>query len=137
MVRAVSKGCLVRTALPKTTESGICEPCGKKTYLLCNSIKTIQLLQRKLAEKLSTFTTQACEETFRIQVNCNPGKVLYLLKCSVCSQAPYVGKAKTKFPYRFNNYKSKHKALRKGNRKIPRKVFHDHYCLDGHLGIDD
>ena len=22
-------------------------------------------------------------------------------------------------------------------RKIPRKRFHDHYCLDGHLGIDD
>ena len=25
----------------------------------------------------------------------------------------------------------------KGNRKIAQKPFHDHYCLDGHLGIDD
>ena len=22
-------------------------------------------------------------------------------------------------------------------RKIPQKLFHDHYCLDGHLEIDD
>ena len=27
--------------------------------------------------------------------------------------------------------------FRKGNRKIPQKLFHDHYCLDGHLGTDD
>ena len=70
-------------------------------------------------------------------LNCNSEKVLYLLKCKVCGEAPYVGEAKTKFRYRFNNYKSKHRALRKGNRKIPQKRFHDHYCLDGHLGIDD
>ena len=55
----------------------------------------------------------------------------------MCGEAPYVGKAKTKFRYRFNNYKSKHRAFRKGNRKIPQKRFHDHYCLDDHLGIDD
>ena len=44
----------------------------------------------------------------------------------MCGQVPYVGKAKTKFRYRFNNYKSKHRAFRKGNRKIPQKY---------HLGI--
>ena len=32
---------------------------------------------------------------------------------------------------------SKHRAFRKGNRKISQKIFHDHYCLDGHLRIDD
>ena len=56
---------------------------------------------------------------------------------SLYGEAPYVGKAKTKFRYRFNNYKSKHRAFRKGNRKIPQKLFHNHYCMDGHLGIDD
>ena len=45
--------------------------------------------------------------------------------------------AKTKFRYRFNNYKSKHRAFRKGNLKIRQKHFHNHYCLDGYLGIDD
>ena len=29
------------------------------------------------------------------------------------------------------------RTFRKGNRKIPQKRFHDHYCLDDHLGIDD
>ena len=33
--------------------------------------------------------------------------------------------------------KEKHRAFGKGNRKMPRKRFHDHYCLDDHLGIDD
>ena len=52
-------------------------------------------------------------------------------------KSPYVGKAKTKFRYRFNTYKSKHRAFRKGNPKVPQKVFHTHYCLDGHSGIED
>ena len=33
--------------------------------------------------------------------------------------------------------KAKHRPFGKGNRKMPRKRFHDHYCLDDHLGIDD
>ena len=55
----------------------------------------------------------------------------------MCGEAPYVGKAKTKFRYRFSNCRNKHRAFRKGNLKITQKRFHDHYCLDGHLGIDD
>ena len=102
---------------------------GKKTCLVCNSIRTT-----------TTFTTEACGETFKIRsgtLNFNLEKVLYLLQWKVCGEAPYVGKAKTKFWYRFNNFKSKQRAFRKGNRKIRQKLFHDHYCLDGHLGIDD
>ena len=75
---------------------------------------------------------ESCGEIFKIQsapLTCNSEKVLYLLKRKVCGEAPYVGKAKTKFRYRFNNYKSKGRAFRKGNRKIPQKRFH--------LGIDD
>ena len=55
----------------------------------------------------------------------------------MCGEAPYVGKSKTKFRYRFNKYKSKHRAFRKGNQKKPQKLFHDRYCLDRHLRIDD
>ena len=29
------------------------------------------------------------------------------------------------------------KTFRKGNRKIHQKRFPNHYCLDGHLGIED
>ena len=39
--------------------------------------------------------------------------------------------------YRFNNYKSKHRAFRKDNQKVSQKCFHTRYCLDGPSGIDD
>ena len=123
------KDYLVKATLPKTNETGRCEPCGKKTCLVCNSIRTTTI-----------FTTEACGEVFNFQsgpLNCNSENVLYLLKCKVCGEAPYIGKAKTKFRYRFNDYKNKHRAFRKGNRKVPEKLFHDHYCLDDHLGIQD
>ena len=119
------KDYLVRASLPKTNETERCEPCGMKTCLVCNSIRTT-----------TTFTTEACGEVFKSQsgpLNCNSEKVLYLLKCKVCGEASYVGKGKTKF----NNNKSKHRAFMKGNRKIPQKRFHDHYCLDDNLGIYD
>ena len=124
-----SQDYLIRAALHKTNETERCEPCGKKTCLVCNSIRTT-----------TTSTTEACGEVFKIQsgpLNCNSEKVLYLLKCKVCGEASYVGKAKTNFRYRFNNYQSKHRAFRKGNRKKPQKRFHDHYCLDDNLGIYD
>ena len=66
------KDYLVRAALPKTNETGRCEPCGKKTCLVCKSIRST-----------TTFTTEACGEIFKIQsgpLNCNSEKVLYLCK---------------------------------------------------------
>ena len=36
---------------------------------------------------------------------------------------PYVGKAKTKFRLRFNNYKSKHRSFEKEKRMYHRSVF--------------
>ena len=42
---------LVRAKLPKLDERGRCEPCGKKTCLVCDSISTT-----------TTFTTEACQE---------------------------------------------------------------------------
>ena len=83
------KDYLVRAALSKTNETGRCEPCGKKTCLVCNSIRNTTI-----------FTTEGCREVFKIQsgpLNCNSEKVLYFWKCKVCGDASYVGKAKTKF----------------------------------------
>ena len=59
---------LVRAVLPKTYENGRCEPYGKKTCLTCNSARTT-----------TTFTTETCGETFKIQggpLNCNSENVL-------------------------------------------------------------
>ena len=83
------KDFLVRATLPKLNRSGRCEPYGNKTCLVCDSISTA-----------TTFTTEACQETFKIQsgpLTCVSEKVPYLLKCKVCGEVPYVGKAKTKF----------------------------------------
>ena len=62
------KDYVARAKLPKLDESGRCEPCGKKTCLVCDSISTT-----------TTFTTETCQETFKIQkdpLNCDSEKVL-------------------------------------------------------------
>ena len=119
----------MRAALPKTDNAAGSEACGKGTCQVCDHIITT-----------NTFTTKACGEVFKIQsgpLNCNSEKVLYLLRCKICDDTPYVGKAKTKFRLRFNNYKSKHRSFRKGKQNVPQKRFHSHYIQDCHRGIDD
>ena len=69
-------------------------------------------------------------------LNCTSEKVLYLLRCKICDDIPYVGKAKTKFHLWFDNYKSKHRSFRKGKQNVPQKRFHLHYVQDWHKGID-
>ena len=94
------KNYLVTAALPKMDNAGGSEPCGKGTCQVCDHIITT-----------NTFTTKACGEVFKIQSgprNCNSEKVLYLLRCKICDDTPYVEKAKTKFCLRFNTYRSKH-----------------------------
>ena len=94
---------LVRAALPKTDNAGGSEPCGKGTLQVCDHII-----------RTNTFTTKACREVFKIQsgsLNCNSEKVVHLLRCKICDDIPYVGKAKTKFCLQFNNYKSKHRSF--------------------------
>ena len=62
------KDYLVRAKLHKLHESGRCEPCGRKTCLVCDSISTT-----------TTCTTESCQEPFKIQkspLNCDSEKVL-------------------------------------------------------------
>ena len=105
---------MVRT-LPKANETGRCEPCGKKTGLVCNSIRTT-----------TTFTTEACGEIFKIQsgpLNCNSENVLYLLKCKVCGDAPYIGKPKLSFDIGSITIKANIDLSGKETEKYPRNVF--------------
>ena len=96
---------LVRAKLPNVEITGSSESCGKRNCQVCDFICDTD-----------TFSTKACSETFKIQsgvLSCNSQKVVYLLKCRICEETPYVGNAKTKFRARFNNYKNAHRSYRK------------------------
>ena len=115
----------MRASLPKIDNAGSSEPCGKGTYQVCDHIVTT-----------NTFITKV----FKVQkgpLNYNSEKVLYLLRSKICDDTPYVGKAKTKFRLRFNNFKSEHRSFRKGKQNVPQKRFHSHYVQDCYKGIDD
>ena len=45
------------------------------------------------------------------------------MRCKICDDTHYLGKAKTKFRLRFNNYKSKHQFVERENRMYHRSVF--------------
>ena len=110
----------MRGVLPNMHNAGGSEPCGKGTCQVCDPIITT-----------NTFTTKACEEVFKIQsgsLNCNSEKVLYLLRCKICDNIPYVGKTKTKFCLRFNIYKNKHQSFRKGKQNVPTQAFSFTLC---------
>ena len=120
------KGYLVRAASTKMGNTGDPEPYGNGTCQVRDHIITTE-----------TFITKICREVLKIQsglLNSNSEKVLYLLRCKICDDTPYVWKAKTKFYLRFNNYKSKHWYFRKGKQNVPQKRFHFQDC---HRNIDD
>ena len=88
---------------------------------------------------IQTLSTKACGERFRIQsgtFNCDSQKVVYLLKCRIYGEAPYVGKAKTKFRASFNDYKSAHRSYRK-KRKVSQQRVHEHCGQHIHNWTDD
>ena len=119
---------MVRAKLTNVEIVGRSESCGNGNCQICGNICDTD-----------TFTTKDCREKFKIKsgiLNCSSQKVVYLLKCGICGEAPYVGKAKAKFRTRFNNYKSVHRSYRKKH-KVSQKRFHEHYGQRSHNGIDD
>ena len=65
------------------------ESCGKGNCQVCDFLCDTD-----------GFSTKICREKLKIQsgiLNCNSQKVVYLLKCRICGEVPYIGKAKTKF----------------------------------------
>ena len=92
----------MRATLPKIDSVEGSQPCGKGTWQLCDNII-----------RINTFP-KVCEELLKIQsgpLDCNLENVFLPSKGKVCDDAPYVGKAKTKFHLRLDNYKSKHRSF--------------------------
>ena len=84
---------LVGAKLPNVEITGRSESCGncQVCHFLCDT---------------DSFSSKAYGETFKIQngiLKCNSQKLVYLLKCRIYGEAPYIGKAKTNISARFNN----------------------------------
>ena len=104
---------LVRAKLPNVEFTGRSESCGKGNCQICD-----------FTCDTDTFSTKVCGKTFKIQsgvLNCDSQKVAYLLKSRICGEVPYVGKAKTKFRPRFNNYKSTPRSYRKKGKVLQQR----------------
>ena len=124
---------LVRYVLRKINIAGNSGPCGEKRppCELC-----------KLMKKSSTSKKRNSDETYHIHqgLNYNSKNTVYLIECNQCWKQ-YTGSSKTKFRYRANNYKSTHRKFK--NKKqvekgaLKQKTFHEHFCSDGHNGIQD
>ena len=50
----------------------------------------------------------------------------------MCGEASYVGKAKTKFRARLNNYKSAHRSHGKNIKKVSKQRCHEQYAQQSH-----
>ena len=106
----------------------------------------------KSVNDTSHFKRRDTNETFNIlkgQFDCNSNHVVYLFECKQCQyHILYVGSTKTKFRYRINNYKLTHRKFRKKyvekdltivikKSELKQKLFHEHYCSEGHQGIEN
>ena len=134
---------LVRAVLPNIDAEGRSKPCGvkKRSCKVCKSVNDT-----------SHFKRRDTGETFNIlkgPLDCNSNHVTYLSECKKCQyRFPYVGSTETKFRYRINNYKSTHRKFRKKyvekdlaivikKSELKQKLFHEHYCSEGHQGIEN
>ena len=93
--------------------------------------------------------TQTRRSNIKGPLDCNSNNVIYLSECKQRQyRFPYVGNTKTKFRYRTNNYKSTHRKFRKNyvekdlaivikKSKLKQKYFHEHYCSEGHQGLEN
>ena len=94
------KDCLIRAKLPSIEETGRSESCWKRKRQVCDFICDT-----------NSFLTKACNKIFKIHcksLNCTSQKVVCLLKCSICGDVLCIGKEKTNFRSRFNNYERVH-----------------------------
>ena len=118
------------------------KPCGgkKRSCEICKSVNIT-----------SHFKWRYTDKTFKIlkgPFDCNSNHVIYLSECKQCQyRFPYIGSTKTKCRYRINNYKGTHGKFRKKyvekylaivikKSELKQKLFHKHYCSEGHQGIE-
>ena len=79
-----------------------CQPCNGKRSLCCRQVNSTE-----------SFTSSVTNKKYSIfhNVNCKSSNVIYLLTCILCN-IQYIGKSKTPFNIRLNNYRNR---INKGN----------------------
>ena len=132
---------LVWAVLPEIDAEDRSKPCrGKCSCEVCKSVNDT-----------SHFNRRDTDETFKIlkgSLDCNSNRAIYLFEFKQCQYGfPFVGITKTKFKYRINNYKSTHRKFKKKyaekdlaieikKSESKQKLFHEHYCSEGHQDIE-
>ena len=130
------KNFLFGAVLPTVDAEGISRPCvgRKRSCEVCKLVNDTFLLKRRDTNKTVN----------KDPPDCNSKHVIYSFECNQ-NQYPftYVGSTKTKFKCRRNNYKLTHRNFRKKyiekdltiviqKRELKQKLFHEHYCSEGH-----
>ena len=129
---------LVRDVLPKVDPEGRSKPCGGKkcSCEVCISVNNTSHFKRR--------DTNEAFNILKERLDCNSNHVIYLFECKQCQyRFRYVASIKTKFRCRINNYKSTHRKFRKKyvekdlaivikKSELTQKLFHEHYCSEGH-----
>ena len=90
----------------KADPNRVCVWGGERSCEVCKSV-----------DNTSHFKRRNTNQTFGIQkglLDCNSNHVIYVSECKQCQyRFPFVGRTKTKFKYRINNYKSIGKCRKK------------------------
>ena len=106
---------------------------GKSLCGVCESAKDTIKLKKNIQKKLLTFL-----KALWIVIPTMWFQHIFECKKYQC-KFPYVDSTVTQFQFRLSNYKSTHRKFRKKLKndlfKNLKKLFHEHYCSDGHEGI--
>ena len=121
------KDILVRVKVaPLEKKKGCYRSCGGTKCKICKHVVT--------TETFRSFNTQRKHCVKPDNLNCRSGSAVYLSSCKAYSKQ-YTGSTGS-FPSRFNNYKSAHRILIKGN-TVKQGSFHACFEDDKHHGIRD
>ena len=100
--------------------------CGSKRCEVC-----------KYITKTDTFTSSVTGETYKInhRLDCNDKCLVYLLTCNKCKKQ-YTGQTTDNFRGRWNNYKSKCKSFKRGEKCIQEHLY-KHFESEEHTEFLD
>ena len=91
----------------------------------------------KYITETNAFTSSVTGQTYKInhRLDCNHKCLVYLLTCNKCKKQ-YTGQTTDNFRGRWNNYKSKSKSFKRGEKCIQEHLY-KHFESEGHTEFLD